>query len=367
MTTTFQVAVDAATARVNSVSCARRASSARDPRSPPGSPGNGVPERRSEAPEGVPNRLRRGRREVTPAGPRDLGAPERALVQEEDLEVPSPAHAAVEAAARRVRDRRVVDEGGDARPVQRLTVLGPREVVDELVIVPVRVERGSRAKRSQRPLLQREPVLPPLLLPCARDRRAADGRVRVDRVAEIDVEVVPLRGHSPVDREAVRRATVLRRSRVRVARDREAHGAHSRSRAARSRTFRRCPPSPAGRRTRIASPAGAPVDPDPDGQVVRRNRAERALEHQPPAGPDLQRDPAWRRSASPHDRRRRSHLAGGDAVPKPRALRVSGDRGDSEHDERGDDGGTTHRTESTAPPPTRGFGAQNRPILRLPR
>src|SRR5215211_726691 len=66
---------------------------------------------------------------------------EGALIEEEELEVPAPSHAAVQPVTGCVPDRRVVAEGAYAVGIEDLareqSVLGGREVVDELVVVPV--------------------------------------------------------------------------------------------------------------------------------------------------------------------------------------------------------------------------------------
>ena len=92
-------------------------------------------------------------------------------------------------------DRLVVAERPDAAVVERAAVLGDGEVVDELVVVPVVVEPGRRADLlhvRDRHLLR---VHAPLLRHRGRGGYARDLRVRVDRVAEVDVEVVVLGRH----------------------------------------------------------------------------------------------------------------------------------------------------------------------------
>ena len=134
-------------------------------------------------------------------------------------------NAAIEAEPWRVRNGRVVAERRHARSEDRLAVLGSGEVVDELVVVPVAVQRRGGAERPQRREVEPEPVLPPLLRDGARDRSSAHLAVGVDRVADVQVEVVPLRRHAGVDPERVEgRPSARPRGRVRVAGDREAHG-----------------------------------------------------------------------------------------------------------------------------------------------
>src|SRR5206468_12291100 len=97
--------------------------------------------------------LRRRRRQVGPtrlrvvadAPRRRLGAAEGALVEEEELEVLPPAERAVDAGLLAEGDRLVVAEGLDASVVQLAAELGDREVVHELVVVPVVVEAGCLA------------------------------------------------------------------------------------------------------------------------------------------------------------------------------------------------------------------------------
>ena len=172
---------------------------------------------------------RRRRGEIRRAGDvaqvsgRGLRGAERPLVEEEELELLAPAERPVEAVGAYAH-RRVVRERLVAGVVDRAAVLLAAEVVDELVVVPVAVRPGRRAQRPQRREREVLPVLRPLLAHGAGDLRAADLAVGVDRVAEVDVEVVALGGHARVDAEAVvRRLAVLPRRGVGVARDREAH------------------------------------------------------------------------------------------------------------------------------------------------
>src|SRR5262249_35672043 len=171
----------------------------------------------------------RGRREVRCPGDvarvicGGLRAAERALVEEEQLEVLPPPERAVEAVPRAVGDGCVVRERLHAGRVERVAELGMREVVDELVVVSVAVEagRGSEPPQIRKP----EPEL--VLLPFGghgqRGLRARKLAVRVDRVAEVDVEVVPLGGHAPVDLELVEpQLAVGAGSRVSVPGEREA-------------------------------------------------------------------------------------------------------------------------------------------------
>ena len=168
----------------------------------------------------------RGRRHVGLPGLRvvahavrvGLGVAERALVEEEQLEVAPPAHGAVDAPGAAVAHRRVVGEGlhaaavelraahvlGDAGDDVLEGVLAGREVVDELVVVPVRVEARRAAHRAQLAIAEVELVLGPLLghREGHRERvvvRRLDLGVRVHGVAEVDVEVVALGAHAAED------------------------------------------------------------------------------------------------------------------------------------------------------------------------
>ena len=164
---------------------------------------DGLVEGGNERRKQVAGALRRRRRQVrrarlrvvTGAVRRCLGAPERALVEEEQLQVLAPAEAPVDAALVAEGDRHVVAERPHAAVVERAPVLGNREVVDELVVVPVVVEPGRGADPLH--VLDREllPVHGPLLPHPESGGRARDLRVGVDRVAEVDVEVVVLGHH----------------------------------------------------------------------------------------------------------------------------------------------------------------------------
>ncbi len=190
-------------------------------------------QRRSDLRERLAHGEGCGRGEIVAAGRSGLGAPERPLVEEEELDVPSPAEGAVQAGGRRVRDGRVVGEGLHAGAVDRVAVLRAGEVVDELVVVPVAVEAGGGAQPPQRGERQPEAVLLPLGRDRAGDRRATDLGVRVDRVAEVDVEEVVLLCHPAVRLEMVEGRLAGRAGcRVGVTGDGEADGGRQRPRAA---------------------------------------------------------------------------------------------------------------------------------------
>ena len=240
MTTTLNVAVDARIAFVNAVELRRaeqrplRRGDRVEARLR-----HGLRERRRERRERLAHRRRRGRRDVAAAGRRRLRAAEAAPVEEEELDVLAPAEAPVVAGRRTVRRRRVVEERLHAGAVDRDAVLGAGVVVDELVVVPAAVDTGRCPQASQRFEREAEPVLLPLLRDGARDRRAADLGVGVDRVAEVDVEVVSRARHRTVGLEAVEcRLAVRSRRGVGVAADREAHGGGRGGRRARSRSDR---------------------------------------------------------------------------------------------------------------------------------
>ena len=163
---------------------------------------------------------------------------EGALVEEEDLEVLTPADGSVEAGLLLVGDRVVVGERPDPALVELLAVdvdvahserehaLAACEVVDELVVVPAAVVGGRPARLRPRLHRQIGPVGLPLLLHGQGDvgeRVARDLRVRVHRVAQEHVEVVLLRADPVPDLEAVpvRLGLTGRRARVLVAREGE--------------------------------------------------------------------------------------------------------------------------------------------------
>ena len=122
-----------------------------------------------------------------------------------------------------VGDRHVVAERPHAPVVERAPVLGDREVVDELVVVPVVVEPGRGADPLHVPDRELVPVVGPLLAHPERGRGTRDLGVGVDRVAEVDVEVVvrgrhrPERLEGPPERQVVTGLPVARL----VARERE--------------------------------------------------------------------------------------------------------------------------------------------------
>ena len=174
------------------------------------------------------------------------------------------------------------------------------------------------------------PVLRPLRGDGQRRRDAADLAVGVDRVAEVDVEVVALGRHPPVDLEDV----VGRLARLRVARAVGVAGDREADRLRVGRPRRR--PELAGaddlrlaeRRREgvdVAAVREQPVDAALDDEVVLR-RSPRGRSGRPASplrgelqtcrrtGPGLVR-------ARPEQGARRRDLAGGDAVRRSRAPR----------------------------------------------
>ena len=241
--------------------------------------GEGGDERRKRGPDGGGS----GRSEVVTALLRSLRAPKRALVQEEELEMLPPAKPPVKALLGAPGDRGVVGERFDASPVQRGTALRNREVVHELVVVWMAVQPGRCAQGTQ--VREREAIA--VLLPLGGDRegglRSGELAVGVDRVAEVDVEVVVLGRHPAVGLVAVEARLAVRAGRrVGVTGDGEPD--------MRRRTRRRRGHEPADR---------AAHEPDGEGVVVARarlqsghllfhrevvSRASRHRRHKPPVG-----------------------------------------------------------------------------------
>src|SRR5262249_2661553 len=137
-------------------------------------------ELRDRVRKGVSDGLWRGRRQVRLTGGlrvvadavlARLGGAEGALVEEEELQVRAPALRAVEPIAADEVDLPKVGERLHTAVVELLRidraaaehVLGAREVVDELVVVPMGVEARGATQVGQRRLAQIEPVLGPLL------------------------------------------------------------------------------------------------------------------------------------------------------------------------------------------------------------
>ncbi len=247
------------------------------------------------------------------AGLVGLTAAERALVEEEELEVLAPAEGPVEAVLAGVRHGRVVGERLDPGLVDRR--VGPLVVVvDELVIVPVAVGRAGAAQLLQ--VRQREVLA--VLRPLLRDggggpAGAGDLGVRVDRVAEVDVEVVALARHPAVDLErvVVGLARAGRALRVGVARERE----RDRRVRIRGRRGREAPDRAAGlpppEAVRVRGRRPEPLDDGLDGGVGRGLRGQRPRDRdapQPAVGRDLERDLPGLPDAGPELRRARRDL-----------------------------------------------------------
>ena len=269
--------------------------------------------------------------------------------------MPAPAEAAVEPGRPGEGDRVVVEEGERAGAVDGLAVLGEREVVDELVVVPVAVEAGAAAQVAEMPEAEVLPVLRPLGRDRQRRRHAADLAVGIDRVAEVDVEVVLLCGHPPVDLEEVVGGLAGLRvaGAVGVAADREADG------RVRGRGRRR--PEGAARRDlavlvrrreqiRVARARLQAVDAVLDDAVVGVRRLQRDLDgwHAlPRRRPDVELDAPELVRARPQRRTRRGHLPRGDAVPEPRRRAGRGRERQPDHGQPQED--AAHRRHPSAP------------------
>ena len=342
---TFQVAVDDRSARRSSTrwrtpSIVRAGSSiaARQ------ADGNRVAKRRRERGERVANSLRSRRGEVAVAHLGCLRTAERPLVEEEELEVLPPAERAIEAGCRRVRDRRVVAERLDPCRVDGLAVLRSREVVDELVVVPMAVEtcRGTKGPERRQP--EPEPVLRPLLPDGPRDGYAADLAIRVDGVAEIDVEVVRLGVHALVDLVAVvRRLAVRARRRIRVARDREPNGGGDagcrRGRERADRALRLT----LGEEVAVLRAGLQPADDALNRQVVGAPRPHgKSSDGNARARRDGHEDSTRTRSPRPEDRRRGRHLSGRHPFTEAGISGIGGNCGEHERRDGSEDDQAAH-------------------------
>src|SRR5215211_2092165 len=194
------------------------------------------------------------------------------------------------------------------------------------------VEGRVAAQPGKRAVAEVDLVLGPLSPHAGRDREepAGDLAVRVDRVAEVDVEVVALRPHPPVDAAAVpvRRALVGGPVEVRVAGPAEGDPGVPGS-------LRSCPerPLPA---LAVAADEAEPValaclqaaDLPLHRVVARPARLESVgLGAPPPEAPiagDLEPDRRLPVRAGPEDGRGRRHVAGRHAVLEADRARAAG-------------------------------------------
>ena len=270
----------------------------------------------------------------------DLGraqAAERALVEDEDLDVLAPAERPVGAVRRAVGDWHVLAERLHARrpdlldrarvlraedraDVARLALA--REVVDELVVVPLVVDRAGGPELHVVPVTEDLAIARALLGERKRAVRRL-GAVGVDRVAEVDVEVVLL-GHHALEGRHVGRAELVEVEvalRVLLAAvvtaDREA----DRRRGARLRRSQERPEHAAlaalVEEEVVAVPRRELGDAHLHGQVVRLggDQALRdALAREAGVLGDLDLQLAGLRRTRPQQRRGRGDLGRGDAV-----------------------------------------------------
>ena len=339
--------------------------------------GTGLPSCGTSELEGVADALRGGWSQVgaaaarrVVAGPVVVGAAaaEGALVEEEDLEVLAPAVAPVEPGLLRVADGVVVAERLHAPPVEGLAVdvdvaarlgedvLELREVVDELVIVPVGVVGGCATRLDPGLLAEVELVLLPLLGNRQRNlvdaARAGDLRVGVDRVAHQHVEVVVL-GPDPVPELEVVPVGLRLPGHARgilVAGEREA----DRLRLARRRrrleaAGRAVPPAAHAPAVVVLRPGPQAADPLLHGPVVvgrdlglqARGVRRQLAGAEPLAARDLGQGGAGALGAGPEDRRVLADITGDHAVAEAPLAGRGGSGGDGQRRqarERGQEG-----------------------------
>ena len=189
------------------------------------------------------------------------------------------------------------------------------------MVVPVAVRARCCTQRPQRCEREVLPVLHPFLASRQRRLRACDLAVGVDRVAEIDVEIVALGGHTSIDLEVVVGRLAVRSGRcVGIARDREAHCGPRRARRRRAEAPQLARGASLAEAVQVRGVRLQTLDRDAHCQVVRLTGGCRGYDAEPDDVPDalgeLQADlpGSWR--PRPEQRARRGNLAGRHAVRK---------------------------------------------------